>query len=191
MSGVNPQGCKVTSFKQPTPEEAAHDFLWRIHKAVPNRGEIGVFNRSHYEDVLIARVHKLVPKPIWSRRYNQINRFEKMLVENNVKIVKFFLNISREEQLKRFQARVEDPTKQWELSPADFQERKYWKSYMKAYEDALNFCSTDWAPWYVIPANHKWFRNLAVSSILVRTLEDMDLKFPKPKFDISKFRRKR
>ncbi|MGA2627700.1 MAG: polyphosphate kinase 2 family protein [Candidatus Bathyarchaeia archaeon] len=190
MSGVNPQGCRVTSFKKPTPEEAAHDFLWRIHKAVPERGEIGIFNRSHYEDVLVVRVHKLVPESVWSRRYKEINRFEKILVENNVKILKFHLHISREEQLKRFKQRLEDPAKYWELSPADFQERRYWNRYMTAYEDVLKFCSTEWAPWYLIPANHKWFRNLAVSQIIVETLEGLNMKFPKPAFDVSKYRRK-
>jgi PPK2 family polyphosphate:nucleotide phosphotransferase len=190
MSGVNPQGCKVTSFKKPTPEEAAHDFLWRTHKAVPDRGEVGIFNRSHYEDVLVVRVHEMVPKPVWSRRYKEINRFEKILVENNVKILKFYLHISREEQLERFKQRLEDPTKQWELSPADFQERRYWKRYMAAYEDVLRSCSTEWAPWYLIPANHKWFRNLAVSQIIVKTLEDLNLRFPKPAFHVSKLRRK-
>jgi PPK2 family polyphosphate:nucleotide phosphotransferase len=188
MSGVNPQGCKVTSFKAPTPEEAAHDFLWRIYRAVPARGEIGIFNRSHYEDVLIARVHKMVSKPVLSRRYKDINRFEKLLVENDVKVLKFFLNISREEQLKRFKQRLEDPAKQWELSPADLHERRYWKQYMAAYEKMLNSCSTEWAPWYLIPANHKWFRNLAVSQIVVKTLEEMDLKFPKPSFDVRKLK---
>jgi len=190
MSGVNPQGCRVTSFKQPTPEETSHDFLWRAHKAVPERGEIGIFNRSHYEDVLITRVHNMVPKSVWSSRYKEINRFEKILVENEVKILKFFLHISPEEQLKRFNQRLEDPTKQWELSPADFQERRYWKRYMAAYEEMLRVCSTEWAPWYVIPANHKWFRNFAVSHIIVKTLEDLNLRFPKPTFDVSKFRRK-
>ena len=190
MSGVNPQGCRVTSFKKPTPEEAAHDFLWRIHKAIPERGEIGIFNRSYYEDVLVVRVHKTVPESVWSRRYKEINRFEKILVENNVKILKFHLHISREEQLKRFKQRLEDPAKQWELSPADFQERRYWKRYMEAYEDMLRFCSTEWAPWYIIPANHKWFRNLAVSQIIAETLEGLNLKFPKPAFDVSKYRRK-
>jgi PPK2 family polyphosphate:nucleotide phosphotransferase len=190
MSGVNPQGCRVTSFKKPTPEEAAHDFLWRTHKAVPERGEIGIFNRSYYEDVLVVRVHKMVPKSVWSRRYKEINRFEKILVENNVKILKFHLHISREEQLKRFKQRLKDPDKYWELSPADFQERRYWSRYMTAYEDVLKFCSTEWAPWYLIPANHKWFRNLAVSQIIVETLEGLNMKFPKPAFDVSKYRRK-
>jgi len=190
MSGVNPQGCKVTSFKAPTPEEASHDFLWRIYKAVPARGEIGIFNRSHYEDVLIARVHKTVPKAVLSRRYKEINRFEKVLVENNVKVLKFFLHISREEQLKRFKQRLEDPMKQWELSPADLHERKYWKQYVAAYEKMLNECSTEWAPWYIIPADHKWFRNLVVSQIVVKTFEEMNLRFPKPSFNVRKLKLK-
>jgi len=188
MSGVNPQGCKVTSFKAPTPEEGLHDFLWRVYRAVPERGEIGIFNRSHYEDVLIARVHKMVPKSVITKRYKDINRFEKILVENDVKVLKFFLHISRGEQLKRFTQRLEDPTKQWELSPADFHERKYWNQYMTAYEKMLNSCSTKWAPWYLIPANHKWFRNLAISHIIVKALEDMDLKLPKPKFNIHRLK---
>jgi len=187
MSGVNPQSCRVTSFKAPSAEEAAHDFLWRIHKAIPERGEIGIFNRSHYEDVLVVRVHKLVPEVVWSGRYKQINRFEKVLAENNVKLLKFYLHISKEEQEKRFQQRLEDRTKWWKLSPNDFQERKYWNDYMDAYQDAVRYCSTPWAPWYVIPSNKKWFRNLAVSHIIVKTLEDMNMKFPKPSFDISRY----
>ena len=187
MSGVNPQSCRVTSFKAPSAEEAAHDFLWRIHKAIPERGEIGIFNRSHYEDVLVVRVHKLVPEVVWSGRYKQINRFEKVLAENNVKLLKFYLHISKEEQEKRFQQRLEDRTKWWKLSPNDFQERKYWNDYMDAYQDAIRYCSTPWAPWYVIPSNKKWFRNLAVSHIIVKTLEDMNMKFPKPSFDISRY----
>jgi len=185
ISGVNPQGCRVTRFKAPSVEEAAHDFLWRIHNAIPDRGEIGIFNRSHYEDVLIVRVHKLVPESIWSPRYKQINQFERILAENNVKILKFYLHISKEEQKKRFQQRLEDRTKWWELSPTDFQERRYWNDYMDAYEDVLRYCSTPWAPWYVIPSNKKWFRNLAVSHIIVKTLEDLNMKFPKPSFNVS------
>lgn len=188
MSRVNPQGCSVTSFKVPTPEEASHDFLWRIHEAVPERGKIGIFNRSHYEDVLVVRVHKLVPKTVWSRRFEEINRFEKALSENDVKILKFFLHIGHKEQLKRFEQRVHDKTKQWKLSPQDFKERRYWPQYMAAYEDALSRCSTKWAPWYIIPANHKWFRNLALSHIIVTTLADMNLKLPKPSFDLSKLK---
>jgi PPK2 family polyphosphate:nucleotide phosphotransferase len=180
MSGVNPQGCRVTSFKAPTPEELAHDFLWRVHRAVPEHGMFGIFNRSHYEDVLVARVHRLVHKKIWRRRYEEINRFEKLLSENGVTILKFFLHISKKEQKKRFEERIADPKKNWKLSPADFAERKYWGDYMAAYEDALSRCSTECAPWFVIPANHKWFRNVAVSRIILETIESFDMKFPKP-----------
>ena len=187
MSGVNPQGCRVTSFKTPTSTEAAHDFLWRIHSAVPDRGEIGIFNRSQYEDVLVVRVHKLVPESVWSNRYKQINQFERLLTDNNVRILKFYLQISREEQKKRFQQRLDDRTRWWKLSPADFQERKYWNDYMDAYEDAISYCSTRWAPWYIIPANKKWFRNLAISHIIVKTLEGLDMEFPKPTFNVSRF----
>jgi PPK2 family polyphosphate:nucleotide phosphotransferase len=187
MSGVDPQGCQVTSFKAPTPDELGHDFLWRIHKAVPIRGDIGIFNRSHYEDVLAVRVHKMVPKKVWSKRYEEINQFEKLLVDNDVKILKFYLHISRDEQLKRFKERVSNPAKRWKLSPSDFHERTYWRAYTTAYEDVLSKCNTKWAPWYIIPANHKWFRNLAVSHIIVETLEDMNLKFPKPAFKVPKY----
>jgi PPK2 family polyphosphate:nucleotide phosphotransferase len=187
MSQVNPQGCRVTSFKAPSAQEAAHDFLWRIHPAVPDLGMIGIFNRSHYEDVLIVRVHKLVSESVWSTRYKEINSFEKILTENKVKILKFYLHISRAEQMKRFQERLQDRSKWWKLSPADFEERNYWKPYIAAYEDMLTYCSTPWAPWYIIPANKKWFRNLAVSHIIVKTLEDMNMKFPRPTFDISQY----
>ena len=186
MSGVNPQGCEVTSFKAPSSEELAHDFLWRIHKAVPRLGNIGIFNRSQYEDVLVVRVHKLVPKAVWSERYRQINEFEHSLVENNITILKFFLHISKDEQKKRFEERLEDPKKNWKLSLPDFEERKRWDDYIKAYEAVLRKCSTEWAPWYVIPANDKWFRNFAISEIIVRTLEKMDLKYPPPSIDLSK-----
>jgi PPK2 family polyphosphate:nucleotide phosphotransferase len=188
MSGVNPQGCQVTSFKQPSALELSHDFLWRIHRAVPAKGMIGIFNRSHYEDVLVVRVHDLVSRSVWSERYDQINAFEKNLSENNVRIVKFFLHISKEEQKKRFQDRLGDKTKNWKLSPADTAEREYWNDYMRAYEDVLTRCSTPWAPWYVIPADHKWFRNLVVSQVIVDTLEEMKLKIPAPKFDLSKIK---
>ncbi|MCW8131065.1 MAG: polyphosphate kinase 2 family protein [Planctomycetota bacterium] len=188
IRGLNPQGCTVTSFKKPSDEELDHDFLWRIHKAVPNKGDIGIFNRSHYEDVLVVRVHELVPKDVWAARYEQINRFEELLAENNVVIVKFFLHISKDEQLERFQDRLKDKDKHWKISPSDFGERKYWKEYQRAYEDALEKCSTKHAPWYVIPSNRKWFRNLAVSQILVETLESLQMSFPKPAFDISKIK---
>ena len=188
MTGMNPQGTHVTPFKVPSAEEAAHDFLWRIHKAVPKYGDIGIFNRSHYEDVLIVRVHDLVPKRIWSERYDQINRFEQMLAEENVHILKFFLHISKEEQRKRFQERIDDPDKRWKISESDFSERKFWDDYTKAYEDALTRCSTERAPWFVIPSNKKWFRNLAVSRIIVETLENLDMKFPPPCIDVKKLK---
>lgn len=188
MSGVNPQGCRVTSFKLPSAEEAAHDYLWRVHAAVPKIGDFGIFNRSHYEDVLVTRVHNLVSKEVWSPRYEQINGFEAMLAENNVKILKFFLHISKEEQKKRFFERLDDPNKQWKLSQADFSERKYWGDYRKAYEAALTRCSTPEAPWFIIPANKRWFRNLAVSHIIVETLEAMKLKFPPPSIDVKKLK---
>ncbi|MGA7919365.1 MAG: polyphosphate kinase 2 family protein [Candidatus Acidiferrales bacterium] len=186
MSGVNPQGCKVTSFKAPSPEEAAHDYLWRVHHAVPPLGDIGIFNRSHYEDVLVVRVHNLVPKKVWSERYGQINQFEQFLYDNNVTILKFFLHISKNEQEKRFMERIDDPDKRWKISEADFAERKFWDDYVAAYEDALTRCSTKLAPWFIIPANKKWFRNLAVSHIIAETMQAMNLKFPPPAVDIKK-----
>ncbi|MHB9134223.1 MAG: polyphosphate kinase 2 family protein [Armatimonadota bacterium] len=186
MTGLNPQGCQVTAFKMPSAEEADHDFLWRIHKAVPPRGIIGIFNRSHYEEVLVVRVHDLVPKDVWSSRYEQINHFEKLLTDCNVKILKFFLYISKDEQKKRFAERLDNPEKNWKVNPADFEERKYWDDYIEAYEDILNKCSTDYAPWYLIPANRKWFRDLAVSQILRETLEDMKQEYPKPAYDLKK-----
>lgn len=188
MSGVNPQGCRVTSFKKPTSEELAHDFLWRVHQAVPPLGDIGIFNRSHYEDVLIARVHNLVPKDVWSKRYGQINDFELMLERNGVKILKFFLHIGKDEQKRRFQQRIDDKGRQWKISESDFAERKYWDDYTEAYQAALTNCSTEHAPWYVIPSNKKWFRNLAVSHIIVETLEGLHMKFPAPTVDVSKIK---
>jgi PPK2 family polyphosphate:nucleotide phosphotransferase len=188
MSGVNPQGCHVTSFKVPTPEEAAHDFLWRVHKAIPGFGDLGIFNRSHYEDVLVARVHNFVPQKVWSRRYEEINRFETILHENNVTTLKFCLHISKDEQKKRLLERVDDPNKQWKLSQADFNERLFWDSYQKAYEDALTKCTTPRAPWYIIPADKKWFRNLAVSHIIAETLEEMHPQFPEPSIDVKKLK---
>ena len=185
MSGLNPQGVDVTPFKVPEGQEKRHDYLWRVHQAVPEYGKIGIFNRSHYEDVLVVRVHDLVPTAVWSKRYQQINDFESMLVENHVRIVKFLLYISKEEQAKRFHERLDDKSKNWKFSPADINERKYWDDYLEAYTEMLRKCSTEAAPWYVIPANHKWFRNLAVSQILVDVLEGMDLKYPKPAADLS------
>jgi PPK2 family polyphosphate:nucleotide phosphotransferase len=188
MSGLNPQGTRVTSFKVPTPEELKHDFLWRIHKATAQLGEIAIFNRSHYEDVLVVRVHKLVPKLVWSRRYEHINAFEKLLTDRGVRVLKFFLQISKEEQKSRFEKRLTEPARQWKISEADFAERKYWDDYIEAYEDALARCSTPWAPWYVIPANKKWYRNFAVSRILVEALEQFNMKFPAPGVDLTKIK---
>jgi PPK2 family polyphosphate:nucleotide phosphotransferase len=186
MHGVNPQGCHVTSFKVPTPEEMAHDYLWRIHKAAPQRGMIGIFNRSQYEDVLVVRVHSLVPETVWRPRYDQINVFEKVLADNGVTILKFFLYISKEEQKKRFQDRLSDPKKNWKFSLGDVKEREYWDDYIRAYEDALSLCSTPWAPWYIVPADNKWYRDLVVSRTIVETLEKLDLRFPPPLPDADK-----
>jgi PPK2 family polyphosphate:nucleotide phosphotransferase len=186
LGGVNPQGCEVTSFKVPSAEELDHDFLWRIHKAVPRKGHIGIFNRSHYEDVLVVRVHRLVPKEVWKERYDQINRFEKLLTEMGTVILKFFLHISKDEQKKRFQERLADPRKNWKFSEVDLKERELWEEYQQAYEDVLAKCSTEWASWYVIPANHKWYRNWLVARTIVETLESLDLKFPAPKCDLSR-----
>lgn len=183
---LNPQGCKVTSFKAPTNEELEHDFLWRVHKHVPRTGDIAVFNRSHYEDVLVVSVHDMVPKKVWSKRFKQINDFEKMLTDQNVTILKFFLHISKDEQKKRFQARIDDSSKHWKLSPADLEQRKYWNDYMNAFERVLSKCSTENAPWFVIPADHKWYRNAVISSIMVETLQNLDMKYPKPACDVSK-----
>jgi PPK2 family polyphosphate:nucleotide phosphotransferase len=190
FSGANPQGTSVVSFKQPSTVELAHDFLWRVHAQVPAKGEITIFNRSHYEDVLVVRVHELVPKAVWSKRYDLINSFEKMLSESGTRILKFFLHISPEEQLERFKDRLEDPTTQWKISESDYTEREFWPQYMEAYEDAISLTSTKTAPWYVIPANRKWFRNLAISEILTEALDDMDLKVPPARVDIADIRRK-
>jgi PPK2 family polyphosphate:nucleotide phosphotransferase len=185
MSGLNPQGVRVTSFKVPEGAEKRHDYLWRVHQAVPEFGQLGIFNRSHYEDVLVVRVHSLVPKAVWSKRYKQINDFEQTLTENGVRIVKFLLYIDKAEQARRFRERLEDKTKNWKFSPADLKEREYWDQYIEAFQDMLHKCSTACAPWYVIPANRKWFRNLAVSQILLEELEAMNLRYPKPAADLS------
>ena len=179
MRGLNPQGTRVVPFRKPSEEELEHDFLWRVHAKVPARGEAVVFNRSHYEDVLIVRVHELVPKAVWRERYDQINAFERILHENGTVIVKFFLHISRDEQRTRLQARVEDPKKCWKFQHGDLEERKFWKDYVRAYEDALSKTSTEWAPWYIVPANQKWYRNHLVGSIVAETLDGMRLKYPK------------
>ena len=180
MSGVNPQGVRVTSFKKPTEEELSHDFLWRVHKNVPQRGMIGIFNRSHYEDILVVRVHNLVAKSIWQRRYTHINNFERLLADSNVTILKFYLHISKEEQKERFQARLDQPHKRWKFNPGDLDERALWNDYMATFEDAINKCGTNYAPWYVVPANKKWYRNLLISETIVQTLEDMKLAYPQP-----------
>ena len=183
MKGINPQGCRVTNFRAPSSEERSHDFLWRAHKAAPAKGMIGIFNRSHYEDVLVVRVHDMVPKKVWSKRYKMINDFEAHLADHGTRIVKFFLHISKDEQRARFQERIDRPDKRWKVNPQDFEERKYWDDYMKAFEDVLGKCSTKQAPWFVISSDRKWFRNLAISEILVRTLEEMDPQFPRADFD--------
>jgi PPK2 family polyphosphate:nucleotide phosphotransferase len=180
FEGVDPLGVRVASFKVPSAEELDHDYLWRIHKAVPAAGEIVIFNRSHYEDVLVVRVHKLVAPAVWKKRYDQINAFERHLTQTGTTIVKFFLNIDFDEQKKRLQARLEDPTKQWKFNPQDLKERKLWPVYMKAYEDALGKTSTAYAPWHIVPANRKWYRDLVISSILVETLENLKLQYPQP-----------
>ena len=186
MTGLNPQGVSVTSFKVPVGEEKEHDYLWRVHKAMPRNGQIGIFNRSHYEDVLVVRVHNFVPKEIWQKRYEQINHFEEMLADNGMKIMKFFLYISKDEQKKRFEDRIHDPAKNWKFSTADLEERKFWDDYTAAFEEAIERCSKKHAPWYVIPANRNWYRNLAVSEIIRESLEEMKIQTPKPTADLSK-----
>jgi len=188
LTGVNPQGVRVKAFRKPTEEELSHDYLWRIHSACPQRGEITVFNRSHYEDVLIVRVHNLVPRKTWSARYRQINQFERHLAENDTIILKFFLHVSRQEQRRRLVARVKDPKRNWKMELDDLREREFWNDYQNAYEHALTDCSTNEAPWYAIPADHKWFRNLAISQIVADHLAKLDLRYPEPAFDPSRVR---
>jgi PPK2 family polyphosphate:nucleotide phosphotransferase len=180
MNGFNPAGTRVASFRKPSQEELDHDYLWRVHHQVPAKGEIAVFNRSHYEDVLVVRVHNLVPKSVWKKRYDHITAFEQMLVDEGTVIRKFFLHISREEQRQRLQARVDDPTKRWKFQHGDIEERELWDDYQEAYEAALEKTSTDDAPWYIVPANHKWYRNHVVASVLVETLEGLHMKYPEP-----------
>ncbi len=179
FDGVNPAGVRVVSFKAPTSEELDHDFLWRVHKGVPGRGEMVIFNRSHYEDVLVVRVHNLVSPEVWSKRFDQINEFERMLVENDTIILKFYLHIDLDEQKERLQARLDDPTKHWKFRLGDLGERKLWGEYMQAYEDVLSKTSTDYAPWYIVPANRKWYRDLVISSVLVDTLAGLKMEYPK------------
>ena len=186
MTGFNPQGCVVTPFKKPAGEELEHDYLWRVHAACPRRGEIGVFNRSHYEDVLVARVHELVHGKRLERRYDTINNFERMLDDEGTYVVKFFLWISRDEQRKRLQDRLQDPEKNWKFSEADLKERDRWDDYMQAFELALTRCSTEHAPWWIVPANRKWFRDWMVARVLRGTLEGFDMKWPKASFDVTR-----
>ena len=190
FSGMNPQGTFVFGFKQPSKYEAAHDFLWRAHLRTPGTGEVVIFNRSYYEDVLVVRVHKLVPDSVWSKRYDLINDFEKTLSQNGTTILKFFLHISPEEQLSRFKQRLDDPSRHWKISETDYSERELWPQYMEAYEDAIALTNTKHEPWYIIPANHKWFRNLAVSQIIADTMDEMGLQLPATQVDIAEMRRK-
>lgn len=183
FEGVNPQGVRVAGFKKPTPQELDHDYLWRVHRQTPGRGEIVIFNRSHYEDVLVVRVHSLVPQEVWSKRYDHINAFERTLVDEGTTMVKFFLHIDLEEQKQRFQARLDEPHKHWKFNPADLDERKLWPEYVRAYEDTLSRTSTDWAPWYIVPANRKWYRNLVVGTVITETLASLDMQYPEPDFD--------
>jgi PPK2 family polyphosphate:nucleotide phosphotransferase len=190
FAALNPQGVSVAAFKQPTSAELAHDFLWRVHPHAPGEGEIVIFNRSHYEDVLVTRVHKLIDKATWTARYQRIRDFEALLAENGTTILKFFLNISKEEQLARFGQRLDDPHRNWKISESDYSERELWDDYIEAFEDAIRATSTKEAPWYVIPSNHKWFRNLAVSQIMADTMEGLKLSFPPPSVDLAAIRRK-
>jgi PPK2 family polyphosphate:nucleotide phosphotransferase len=178
FSSVNPQGCTVTSFKQPTPMELRHDFLWRIHAAAPPKGMIGIFNRSHYESVLVERVHKLVPRKVWEKRFDRINEFEKMLEGEGTTILKFFLHISKDEQKKRLQARLDDKKRHWKFSTADLAERKFWSDYQEAYADAISKCSTHAAPWFIVPSDHKWFRNWLLTDTIVKAMEKLNMKYP-------------
>ncbi len=187
---MNPQGCRVKAFRQPTPEEQAHDFLWRAHQAAPAKGEVVIFNRSHYEDVLVTRVHGIIDDKTCARRYKAIRQFEKQLYDNGTHILKFYLHISKEEQLRRFQKRLDDPSRWWKISEADFLEREYWDDYQRAFEDIFQACSSRKAPWFIVPANHKWYRNLVVSRIVVEYLEAMDLQLPAATVDIQALRRK-
>jgi PPK2 family polyphosphate:nucleotide phosphotransferase len=190
FSGVNPQGVRVARYNQPTAVESAHDFLWRVHPHVPAKGEIAIFNRSHYEDVLVTRVHKLVNKATWTERYRNIRDLEALLAESGTTILKFFLHIGKEEQLARFAQRLDDPVRNWKISESDYSERELWDDYVDAYEDAIRATSTNQAPWYIIPSNHKWFRNLAVSQIIADSMADLSLAFPAPAVNLADIRRK-
>lgn len=183
MRGLNPQSCRVATFKVPTEEELAHDFLWRIHRHAPAKGQIAVFNRSHYEDVLAVRVRGLAPEEVWRARYEHINNFERLLTDSGTRIVKLFLHISRQEQKDRLERRLADPQKRWKFRPGDLDDRDRWDDYVRAYEDALCQCSTAYAPWHIIPANRKWYRNLVVADLIAATLRDMDPQWPDPDLD--------
>jgi PPK2 family polyphosphate:nucleotide phosphotransferase len=187
FDACNPQGVHVTSFKAPTAMELAHDYLWRVHNVIPERGIIGIFNRSHYEDVLVVRVHNLVPKAVWSRRYRQINEFERILSENGVVILKFFLHVSHDAQKERLIERIDDPTKNWKFKATDLDERHLWSNYTEAYRDAMRKCSTKWAPWYLVPADRNKARNYLIAKRIVTALEDLDLKYPEPKTDLKQY----
>ncbi|MEQ8677486.1 MAG: polyphosphate kinase 2 family protein [Aggregatilineales bacterium] len=186
FEGINPQGVRVTSFKQPSLEELSHDFLWRIHQHTPPKGYIGIFNRSHYEDVLVVRVNEIVPESVWKPRYDHINNFEKLLADSGTRILKFFLHISKEEQKERFQDRLDRPDKQWKFSMGDLPVREQWDTYMEAYEDVLTKCNTKYAPWHIVPADRKWYRNLVISQKIVETMESMDLRYPPPEEGLDK-----
>lgn len=188
LGRMNPQGCRTYPFKVPSTIERAHDFLWRIHQCAPARGKIAIFNRSHYEDVLVVRVDQLVPKSVWRQRYELINDFERNLAANGTRILKFYLHISPEEQLERFRKRLDNPSKHWKLNAGDYEARRKWGDYQRAYEDAFDKCSSDDAPWYIIPADHKWYRDAAVSSIVARTMKDMDPQFPPVDVDLDEIR---
>jgi PPK2 family polyphosphate:nucleotide phosphotransferase len=185
LQNANPAGVETTYFKAPSAEDLAHDYLWRIHKQLPRYGDIGVFNRSHYEDVLVVRVMKLQPPSVWKARYEQINAFEKYLAENRVVLLKFFLHISKEEQAERIRARLQDPVKNWKFVPSDLEARQHWNAYQEAYEDAINKCSRPHSPWHIIPANHKWYRDYAIARTVVKAMEDLKMKWPKPRSDLS------
>jgi len=187
---MNPQGTHVTSFKVPSKEELAHDFLWRCHRAAPKRGTVGIFNRSHYEDVLVVRVHDLVPKEAWSKRYDHINAFESLLADKGTVILKFYLHIDRDEQLERFRKRIDNAKKNWKISDADYTERPFWDAYTEAFEEALSKCSTKHGPWFVIPANRKWARNLVIAEIVADALRKLEMRYPEPDVDMDEIRRK-
>jgi PPK2 family polyphosphate:nucleotide phosphotransferase len=186
FSGMNPQGCEVDSFKVPSPLELSHDFLWRIHQQCPPKGMIEIFNRSHYEDVLAARVEKIVPPAEWRKRYKQINNFERMLVENGTVILKFYLHVSRQEQKKRLQERLTDPAKNWKFARSDLETRGKWAAYREAYQDALEQCATRWAPWHIVPSDKKWYRNLVIAAVVLETLERLHPLFPRPTEDLTR-----